>query len=80
VVNVLTGLESEIGPWLASHQDVNAIDLEGASSPVELEIMAAETIKRVIRSNTYDRLSSRGQLGHILALMEVKTVWHPKGH
>jgi acyl-CoA reductase-like NAD-dependent aldehyde dehydrogenase len=80
VVNVLTGLESEIGPWLASHQDVNAVDLEGASSPVELEIAAAETIKRVIRKGSYARTGSKGSFPHITDLMEVKTVWHPKGH
>lgn len=80
VVNMLTGSEKEIGSWLASHQDVNAIDLEGSSNAVELEIMAAETIKRVIRSQGYARLGSRGTLEHILSLMEVKTVWHPKGH
>ncbi len=80
VVNVLTGSESEIGPWLASHQDVNAVDLEGASSPVELEISAAETIKRVIRKGSYGRTGSKGSFSHITDLMEVKTVWHPKGH
>lgn len=80
VVNVLTGLESETGPWLASHQDVNAVDLEGASSPVELEIAAAETIKRVIRKGSYGRTGSKGSFSHITDLMEVKTVWHPKGH
>ncbi len=80
VVNMLTGSAKEIGPWLASHQDVNAIDLEGAFEPVELEIMAAETIKRVIRPHSFGRVSARGSLEHILSLMEVKTVWHPKGH
>ncbi|MEY4990982.1 MAG: hypothetical protein RIS08_1208 [Actinomycetota bacterium] len=80
VVNMLTGSEKEIGSWLASHQDVNAIDVEGSSNAVELEIMAAETIKRVIRANSYARLGNKGTLEHILSLMEVKTVWHPKGH
>ena len=80
VVNILTGSESEIAPGLASHQDVNAVDLEGASDPVELEGMAAATIKRVIRSGSYVRLGSKGALAHITDLMEVKTVWHPKGH
>ncbi len=80
VVNMLTGSAKEIGPWLASHQDVNAIDLEGSHDPVELEIMAAETIKRVIRPNTFGRVGARGSLEHILSMMEVKTVWHPKGH
>lgn len=80
VVNMLTGSAKEIGPWLASHQDVNAVDLEGSHDPVELEIMAAETIKRVIRPNTFGRVGARGSLEHILSVMEVKTVWHPKGH
>src|SRR3954452_24175224 len=31
VVNLLTGHRSELAPWLASHQDVNALDLTGAS-------------------------------------------------
>ena len=30
VVNVLTGSAAEIAPWLASHADVNALDLAGA--------------------------------------------------
>ena len=80
VVNMLTGSAKEIGSWLASHQDVNAMDVEGSSNAVELEIMSAETIKRVIRANSYARLGNKGTLEHILSLMEVKTVWHPKGH
>ena len=30
VVNILTGSPAEIAPWLASHADVNALDLAGA--------------------------------------------------
>jgi acyl-CoA reductase-like NAD-dependent aldehyde dehydrogenase len=80
VVNILSGKEAELSSWLVSHMDVNAVDLEGTSNPVELEVAAAGTVKRVIRPNTYDRTNSRGSLQHILDLMEVKTVWHPKGH
>jgi acyl-CoA reductase-like NAD-dependent aldehyde dehydrogenase len=80
VVNVLSGKEAELSSWLISHMDVNAVDLEGASNGTELEIEAAQTIKRVIRCCTYDRSGSTGSLQHILDLMEVKTVWHPKGH
>jgi acyl-CoA reductase-like NAD-dependent aldehyde dehydrogenase len=80
VVNVLTGKESEIAPWLASHQDVNALDLEGTSDPVDLEIRGAETLKRVVRPGAFSRTGSKGSLQQILAFMEVKTVWHPKGH
>ena len=80
VVNVLTGKEKDLSPWLASHQDVNAVDLEGTSDPVDLEILAAETLKRVIRPGAFSRSGSLGSLQQILAFMEVKTVWHPKGH
>ena len=80
VVNILSGKEKELGSWLVSHQDVNAVDLEGSSNAAELEIMAAGTVKRVIRPASFDRTGAKGSLQHILTLMETKTVWHPKGH
>jgi acyl-CoA reductase-like NAD-dependent aldehyde dehydrogenase len=80
VVNILAGKESELSSWLVSHMDVNAVDLEGASDLKELEIMAADTVKRVVRKGSYQRLGSKGSLQHILDYMEIKTVWHPKGH
>ena len=80
VVNILTGSAKELGTWLASHMDVNAIDLEGSVNAAELELLAAENLKRVIRRGTYPREGATGTLQHILDLMEVKTVWHPKGH
>ncbi|MEO5922155.1 MAG: aldehyde dehydrogenase family protein, partial [Pseudolysinimonas sp.] len=50
VVNILTGSAAEIAPWLASHADVNAFDLAGAGDLdwVDLQIAAAETLKRVL--------------------------------
>jgi acyl-CoA reductase-like NAD-dependent aldehyde dehydrogenase len=66
VVNVLTGKESEIAPWLASHQDVNAIDLEGTSDFVELEIQAAQNLKRVLRKADFGRLGAKGSLNHFV--------------
>jgi acyl-CoA reductase-like NAD-dependent aldehyde dehydrogenase len=80
VVNVLTGKEKDLAPWLASHQDVNAVDLEGTSDPVDLEMLAADTLKRVVRPAAFSRSEYKGSLQQILAFMEVKTVWHPKGH
>ena len=80
VVNILSGKESELSGWLVGHMDVNAVDLEGASMPAKLELMAADTVKRVLRKGSYERLGSSGSLQHILELMELKTVWHPKGH
>ena len=61
VVNLLTGSAAEIGPWLAEHADVNAIDLTGVVGATEgdnaadaelardLEAKAAGTLKRVRR-------------------------------
>src|SRR5205823_12664294 len=49
VVNLLTGHRAELAPWLASHMDVNAIDLTGADGlRTELELAAAENVKRVV--------------------------------
>lgn len=75
VVNVLTGSATEIGPWLASHADINALDLTGAGQLdwIELEIAAADTLKRVLRPGT-----SEPNLDRITAFTETKTVWHTK--
>jgi acyl-CoA reductase-like NAD-dependent aldehyde dehydrogenase len=82
VVNLLTGSPREMAPWLASHMDVNAVDLTGATDPTlatELEVAAAENLKRVRRpSRDADWAASAG-LDRMLAFLEPKTVWHPKG-
>ena len=83
VINLLTGGVSELGSWAASHQDVNAIDLEGADEVnwVDLEIAAAENLKRVVRPGQFgNRDASQSSLQQILSFLELKTVWHPKGH
>lgn len=79
VVNVLTGSPAEIAPWLASHADVNALDLVGASALdwVDLEILAAETLKRVLPPEQ-GAGAAAPSLGRITAFTETKTVWHTK--
>uniref|UniRef100_UPI000D69C8E2 aldehyde dehydrogenase family protein n=1 Tax=Ornithinimicrobium cavernae TaxID=2666047 RepID=UPI000D69C8E2 len=54
VVNLITGHTAEIAPWLATHRDVNAIDLTGAANATglnwgDLEAAAATNLKRVLR-------------------------------
>jgi acyl-CoA reductase-like NAD-dependent aldehyde dehydrogenase len=81
VVNILTGSATEIGPWLASHSDVNAIDLAGitdASEATELEAASAENLKRVRRPAEEDWTESPG-LSRLTQYLELKTVWHPIG-
>src|SRR6185369_13621225 len=38
VVNILTGNTAELAPWLASHADVNAIDLTGAPESLWVDL------------------------------------------
>jgi acyl-CoA reductase-like NAD-dependent aldehyde dehydrogenase len=79
VINVLTGSPAEIAPWLASHADVNALDLVGAGGIewVDLQVAAAETLKRVLPpANGDDEVAY--SLDRIVALTETKTVWHTK--
>ncbi|MBS1675078.1 MAG: aldehyde dehydrogenase family protein [Actinobacteria bacterium] len=75
VVNILTGSAAEIAPWLAAHADVNALDLAGAGALdwVDLQIAAADTLKRVLAPGEVVASPQR-----IAAFTEVKTVWHPK--
>ncbi len=80
VVNVLTGQRGELAPWLASHQDVNALDLSGADDALatECERSAADTLKRVRRGQNADWDADPG-LDAMTAFLETKTVWHPIG-
>ena len=82
VVNVLTGSVAEIAPWLASHMDVNGIDLTGvedAALAADLEVAAADNLKRVRRPvGDVDWLAEPG-LDRMTDWLETKTVWHPIG-
>ncbi|MFE4635127.1 aldehyde dehydrogenase family protein [Streptomyces sp. NPDC056773] len=81
VVNILSGKAAEMGPHLASHQDVNAIDLAGAGEALakELEIAAADNLKRVLRPQPVDDWSADPGTARMTAFLETKTVWHPTG-
>ena len=80
VVNLLTGHHAELAPWLASHMDVNAIDVTGADGHgsnglrADLEAAAAENVKRVVVGQPDSQ-----SLYEISAFLELKTVWHPIG-
>ncbi|MEU3186978.1 aldehyde dehydrogenase family protein [Streptomyces sp. NPDC006923] len=80
VVNVLSGRTSEIAAPLAAHQDVNGIDLTGADEVLakELEIAAADNMKRVLRPRPADWSADPGTR-RLTAFLETKTVWHPTG-
>jgi len=74
VINILTGKKAELAPWMASHMDIDGLDISGLSpkSAGEIRIAGAENLKRIYSFKSADP-------GRILAFLENKTVWHPIG-
>jgi acyl-CoA reductase-like NAD-dependent aldehyde dehydrogenase len=89
VINVLTGIKTELVPVLAGHVDVDTIDVWGvpAALRTETELVAADNIKRIARRPAgiadakFDWLDDRAaeRPEWIAAYLEMKTVWHPIG-
>ena len=83
VVNLLTGFVAELAPPLASHLDVNALDLAGVADrelATDLEVEAAANVKRVMPPPAAEpEWTATPDPRRILAFTEVKTVWHPMG-
>jgi acyl-CoA reductase-like NAD-dependent aldehyde dehydrogenase len=82
VANLLTGRAGELGPWLAAHAEVQAIDLMGApaDTAAELEASAAATVKRVLPRPAAEPDPTRAPgVTRLRAWTEIKTVWHPVG-
>jgi len=80
VVNLLTGITAELAPWLASHRDVNALDVTGvaASERAALQVAGADNVKRVYVPRSTDWAADPGT-ARLGAFVETKTVWHPIG-
>jgi acyl-CoA reductase-like NAD-dependent aldehyde dehydrogenase len=83
VVNLLSGRRHELATTLGSHRDLNAI-VDAGGDPelsVELDRLAAETIKRVrhgAAASSYDAAVADA-LARMEAVTELKTAWHPIG-
>jgi acyl-CoA reductase-like NAD-dependent aldehyde dehydrogenase len=75
VINILTGLSLELAPWMASHMEVDGIDISGLDPKIDVEIRRSGTdnLKRI------HRFKSENSPERILSFMEYKTVWHPIG-
>jgi acyl-CoA reductase-like NAD-dependent aldehyde dehydrogenase len=85
VINLISGLKSELVPWIASHMDVNALDTSGVAAEAvsAAQKTAAENVKRVVhfdgaRHGWSDARLSQGPYA-IFDFQEAKTVWHPMG-
>ena len=82
VANILTGRASELGAWLASHGDVNALDPTGAdvAARAQLAREAAGTVKRVLTvPDAEPDWTARPDMSRLRRYLEAKTVWHPLG-
>ena len=79
VINILTGRTVEIAPWLASHMDVNAIDLTGAPDDLrdDLAVAATDNLKRLAGLLATTDWAATPTLDRMLTYLETKTVWHP---
>ncbi len=84
-VNILTASLPDAVPTLASHMDVNALDLWIGDDALDAAAAerACESVKRVRRGGAPPRrfwFGDASQSPHwIEAFMEIKTVWHPAG-
>jgi len=82
IVNVLTGMRSELAPWIASHRDIAGV--AGAQLPAAetaaLEAGAAENLKRVALfrdAPKFDDDAFWHSPWAIAPFVDIKTVWHP---
>lgn len=85
VINLISGLKSELVPWLAAHMDVNAIDTTGVAAEAvpAVQKTAAENVKRVVHFDGagigWDDVRRSQSPYAIFDFQESKTVWHPIG-
>lgn len=79
VVNILTGMRSEMIKPLTTHMDVNAMAYSGQNAD-EIKMIdesAALNIKRVMKYDQDWMKSDANDLYYINDFCEVKTTWHP---
>jgi acyl-CoA reductase-like NAD-dependent aldehyde dehydrogenase len=78
LLNIVTGFTGELTPTLATHEDIDGIDLEGVTDEdaVELARLAAGSIKRVLRPAQSGEVNA---LRRLRAFVETSTVWHTVG-
>jgi acyl-CoA reductase-like NAD-dependent aldehyde dehydrogenase len=87
VVNVLTGLRSELVPQVAKHMDIQAIDIWKSATVDDAlaksaAVDATDNVKRMKLRDaaSLDWASDDAQgLSFIEPWLELKTVWHPVG-
>lgn len=82
VINLISGVKTELVPWLAAHMDVNAIDATGVDEATLTAVQksAADNVKRIVTFGGEWEDNRLAQSPYaIFDFQEMKTVWHPMG-
>ncbi len=79
VVNILTGKDSELQPWVASHMEIDGVEASGLNkkSLGELKIAGAQNFKRIAY---FKNSTDYKEIERLSAFIEYKTVWHTVGY
>ncbi len=84
VVNILTGIRSELTEHFSSHMDVNSIfytDSLDKETKTLIDELASNNLKRVVKKEINDWYESSTENPYfILDFQETKTTWHPVGY
>lgn len=75
VCNILTGIKDELAPWMASHMDINAMDISGAAKKNQsaLREAGADNLKRIFT------FGEKVEAERMISFLEAKTIWHTVG-
>ncbi|MEI6709381.1 MAG: aldehyde dehydrogenase family protein [Actinomycetota bacterium] len=78
VLNILTGKVEELAPVMASHEDIDGLDIGcvQATEHTALISAAAGSIKRVFEGQGFDETTA---VRRLRTFIETSTVWHTKG-
>ncbi|MCG3122365.1 MAG: NAD/NADP-dependent betaine aldehyde dehydrogenase [Phycisphaerales bacterium] len=81
VINILTGVRTELAPFVAGHRDIDAVhagDVDNETAAL-LRGGAAENIKRVTTRTGVDWFDAAACCSPwwIEPMIEMKTIWHP---
>ncbi len=83
VVNILTGIRSELVEHFSSHMDVNAIfytDSLDKETKTMIDELASNNVKRVVKKIQRDWYEEDAESPYfIVDFQETKTTWHPVG-
>ncbi|HCI72108.1 MAG TPA: aldehyde dehydrogenase, partial [Balneola sp.] len=83
VVNIITGIRSELVEHFSSHMDVNSIlytDELDKETKTKIDELASNNIKRVVKKNISDWYEEDSANPYfIVDFQETKTTWHPVG-